>query len=324
MKAVRHARAAACGATAWQVGVSASVPLCVVALVVVGGSQASAQRGRGAVPEGPPPTARAMAPVDLTGTWVSVVTEDWRWRMVTPPKGDVASIPVSAAGRQAAASWDLEKDNAAGLQCKAFGVGGIVRQPGRVRISWQDDNTLKMEFDAGMQTRLLHFDHSVKPPAERTWQGHSLATWEGAGVLRGGPPVDPRVTGGGLLAPVVPGGGGQGLRGGPPPRGRLNVGGHVRVVTTHFREGYLRKNGVPYSERASITEYIHRLPTHPNGDNWLHIITIVEDPIYLTQPFYTSTSFRLEPDDSKFSPRLCHTDPPLPVRRETAQPEFFR
>ena len=76
-------------------------------------------------------------------------------------------------------------------------------------------------------------------------------------------------------------------------------------MTTNFREGYLRKNGVPYSEQAVITEYIHRLPTHPNGDNWLQVITIVEDPRYLTQPFYTSTNFRLEPNDTNFRPTPC-------------------
>jgi hypothetical protein len=270
---------------------------------------------------GGPPPARTQAPIDLTGTWVSVVTEDWRWRMVTPPRGDVASIPVSAEGRKAAAAWNLDADNASGNQCKAFGVGAIMRQPGRVRISWQDDQTLKLEFDAGTQTRLLHFDQTRKPPAERTFQGFSLALWEGPGVGRGAGPTgdgraDPRVTGGGLLSRGLPGGGGGGLRGGPPPRQQAQItrGGNLRVVTTNVREGYLRKNGVPYSEQASITEYIHRLPTHPNGDNWLHAVTVVEDPRYLTQPFYTSTSFRLEPDDSKFSPTPCATPAPLPVK----------
>ena len=298
------------------VRLGAAVPVCVVIMLVafgLGRPDLSAQRGRGG---GPPQTARQAAPVDFTGTWASVVTEDWRWRMATPPVGDVASIPVTPAGRKAAASWSLAADNAAGNQCKAFGVGGIMRQPGRIRISWQDDQTLKLEFDAGTQTRLLHFA-PVPPPAEKTWQGHSVATWEGPGVGRGAPPVgDARVTGGGILTPSVPGGGGQGLRGGPPPRqqARINSGGNLKVVTTQFREGYLRKNGVPYSERATITEYIHRLPTHPNGDNWLQVVTIVEDPQYLSQPFYTSTNFRLEANDASFKPTPCATPAPLPVR----------
>ena len=304
----------------WRLAACVPIAAAVFAWAVVVGDSVAAGQGRGGGPPAPPRTARELAPVDLAGTWVAIVTEDWRWRMVTPPKGDVASIPVNAEGRKAAAAWDLDADNAAGNQCRAFGVGGIMRQPGRVRISWQDDQTLKLEFDAGTQTRLLHFDPTRQPPAERTWQGFSVARWEGPALGRGGPTgdgrADPRVTGGGLLPGTLPGGGGQGLRGGPPPRqqAQINSGGNVRVVTTNFREGYLRKNGVPYSEQATITEFIHRLPTHPNGDNWLHVVTIVEDPRYLTQPFYTSTSFRLEPDDTRFRPTPCATAPPLPVR----------
>jgi hypothetical protein len=301
----RHLGAAACVA--------------VVALIVAFGRSDVRGQGRAGGPQ-PPQTGRSLAPVDLTGTWVSVVTEDWRWRMVTPPRGDVASIPVNAEARKVAASWNPDADVASGNQCKAYGVGGIMRQPGRVRISWQDDQTLKMEFDAGTQTRLLRFDRAGQAPAERTLQGFSLAQWEGPGVGRGGATADgrpdARVTGGGLLARDLPGGGGGGLRGGPPPRqqAQINRGGDLRVVTSNFRAGYLRKNGVPYSEQASITEYIHLLPPHPNGDIWLHVVTIVEDPRYLTQPFYTSTSFRREPNDANFKATPCTTAAPLPVK----------
>ena len=96
--------------------------------------------------------------------------------------------------------------------------------------------------------------------------------------------------------PIAPGGGGRGQRGGPPPTAALNQGGSLKVTTTNFREGYLRKNGVPYSENASITEYFHRLPEQPGGDVWLHVVTIVDDPKYLSEPFYTSTMFKREPN----------------------------
>ena len=91
----------------------------------------------------------------------------------------------------------------------------------------------------------------------------------------------------------------------------------MRIITTQFRDGYLRKNGVPYSEQASITEYVHLLPTHPNGDNWLHVVPLVADPRYLAQPFYTSTSFRKEPNDVNFKASPCSTAPPLPVKAPT-------
>ena len=292
---------ALCGALAWFVAGPLSTS--------VAGGQA---RGRGGAPAAPR-TARELAPIDLTGNWVAVITEDYRWRMVTPPKGDVSSIPVNAEARKAAEAWDLATDTAASLQCKAFGVGGVMRQPGRLRVSWADPATLKLEFDAGTQTRLLNFGQTPAP-AERTWQGHSVAVWEGPGVGRGGEaPPGPGAGPAGQV--VVPGGGGQGLRGGPPPRGIASIqrGGSLKVTTTGFREGYLRKNGVPYSEQAVITEYFHRLPPYPNGDQWLHVTTIVEDPRYLTQPFYTSTQFKLEADGTKWNPTPCATPPPLPV-----------
>src|SRR5689334_17849222 len=213
-------------------------------------------RAQGRGQRGAPQPAKAIAPVDLTGYWVSVVSEDWRHRMTTPRKGDYESLPLNADGRRAAATWDLAKDNQAGVQCKAFGIGGIMRQPGRMHITWQDDNTLKMDFDAGTQSRLLYFDKSKMPASEKadkTWQGISFAQWEGPALGRGR----------GAAAPSGPrdaGGGGQGLRGGPAPPSVVLEGGDLKVVTTHFREGYLRKNGVPYSEDATVTEYIHRLP----------------------------------------------------------------
>ena len=313
---VRHtlllAVAAVCAAVTWAVADRVAVALAQAQGQAPAPAPGGA-RGRGAPPA--PRTARELAPIDLTGSWEAIVTEDYRWRMVTPPKGDVSSIPINAEGRKAAEAWDLAKDNGANLQCRAFGVGGIMRQPGRLRISWQDPATLKLEFDAGTQTRLLHFDNSPAPP-EKTWQGHSVANWEGPGVGRGGEIAAGNVNAvarGGQV--VVPGGGGQGLRGGPPPRGQASIlrGGSLKVTTTQFREGYLRKNGVPYSEQATITEYFHRLPPHPNGDEWLHVTTIVDDSRYLTQPFYTSTHFKREADGTKWNPTPCATPAPLPI-----------
>jgi len=269
----------------------------LAALRVTASSFAQARGQRGGQ------TGRTIAPVDLTGYWVSVVSEDWRHRMVTPRKGDFESLPLNAEGNRVANNWDLAKDNQANVQCKAFGIGGIMRQPGRLHITWQDDNTLKLDFDAGTQTRLLYFDKAKQPVGERTWQGHSIAEWEG-------PALGQRGAARGATGQRDPGGGGQGLRGGPAPPGSIFEGGSVKVVTTNFREGYLRKNGVPYSENATITEHFHRLPQHPNGDNWLLVVTVIDDPKYLSQPFYTSTQFKLEPNGSKFSPTPCRTAPP--------------
>lgn len=269
-----------------------------------GGGAAQGARGGGA-----PANARTSAPVDLTGYWVAVVSEDWRHRMATPKKGDFESLSLSQEGSRVANSWDLAKDDAAGLQCKAFGVGGIIRQPGRIRITWQDDTTMKLEFDAGTQTRLLNFDRTKQATGEKTWQGHSIAQWENPpGGGRGGAAVRAQL--GNSTGPIAPGGGGRGQRGGPALASSLSQGGALKVVTTNFREGYVRKNGVPYSENATITEYFHRLPSEPGEDSWLLVITMIEDSRYHSQPLYTSTQFKLERDGAKFAPTPCRTAPP--------------
>src|SRR5438552_14300713 len=114
------------------------------------------QRGAAQLPQ----TAKAAAPIDITGYWVSVVTEDWRWRMTTPPKGDYAGVPLNADARKIADAWDPAKDEASGEQCKSYGAANIMRVPGRIHITWQDDQTLKLETDAGIQTRLLYFGNA--------------------------------------------------------------------------------------------------------------------------------------------------------------------
>jgi hypothetical protein len=230
---------------------------------------------RGQQPPGPPPTPRAAAPLDLTGYWVSVVTEDWRWRMMVPRKGDYASVPLSAEGKKVADTWDPAKAGSDG--CKPYGAAAIMRVPGRLHITWESDNRLKIETDAGQQTRLLNFDKpATPPPAARTWQGHSVAEWE-------------RIN--------QPGGLGVSLQQAPPKIGSL------KVVTTNLRAGYLRKNGVPYSEETVVTEYFDRLESF--GTDWMTVLTIVQDPKYLGQPFVTSTHFKREPDASKWMPTPC-------------------
>ena len=111
-------------------------------------------------PPQPPQTPRAAAPIDLTGYWVSVVTEDWRWRMLTPPKGDYASVPLTVEGRKVADTWDPDKATSDG--CKAYGAPAVMRMPGRLNIAWENDTTLKIETDAGRQTRRLRFESDRK------------------------------------------------------------------------------------------------------------------------------------------------------------------
>jgi hypothetical protein len=239
-----------------------------------------------------------MAPIDLTGTWVPAITEDWRFRMVTPPIGDVASIPVNDAGRKAAESWDPARDTAAGEQCKPYGAAGLMRMPTRVRFTWQDDATLKMESDNGQQVRVFNFGQGTAPAAEPTWLGFSIAGWETMPEGQG-------------LAPNAGGGGGRG--GGPAA-----LSGALEITTTRMRPGYLRRNGVPYSGNAVMTEFFDTF-SEPNGDTWMIVTAVIEDPTYLATPLMLSTHFKKEADGSKWSPRPCEITPPVVGRTTRAQ-----
>ena len=233
-----------------------------------------------AAPPKPPRSPREAAPADLTGYWVSPVMEDYRWRMVTPLKGDAASIPINAAARKIVDAWDPAKDEAAGLQCKAYGAPAIMRVPGRIHITWQDDNTLQVETDAGTQKRLFHFGARPSQGIQASRQGYSAARWETSN----------------LPQPL-------GFQLGMNPRSNARSR-SLEVITTNLLPGYLRKNGIPYSENTSLTEYYDRF-REPNGDEWFTVTTIVTDPAYLAIPFVTTTDFRKEPDGSRFRPELC-------------------
>ncbi|NOT44140.1 MAG: hypothetical protein HOP14_05990 [Acidobacteria bacterium] len=224
--------------------------------------------------------ARAVAPVDLTGYWVSVITEDWPYRMMTPAKGDAASVPLNPEGQRITGQWDPDRDERSNEQCRAYGAAGIMRLPVRLHITWENDTTLKMEIDAGQQVRLFHFGQAAAP-RQASWQGHSVASWETVADGQG-------------LAPAAGRGGG--------PQQQLS--GSLKVTTSRMRPGYLRRNGVPYSGNASMLEYFDRI-TEPNGDVWLILTSTLEDPTYLNIPYMLSTHFKKEPDGSKWNPRPC-------------------
>jgi hypothetical protein len=196
--------------------------------------------------------------------------------MVTPAKGDYASVPLNAEGRKLAGGWDPAKDEAAGEQCRAYGAAGLMRLPGRVHIYWEGEAALRVDTDAGSQMRTFYFGAPTRTVAGPSWQGVSIADWE-----------------------TMPSG--RGILGGPDvgvPSGAL------KITTTYLRTGYLRKNGVPYSENTVLTEY-YNVTNEPNGDQWLIVTTIVNDPKYLNQPFITSTHFKKEPGDAKWNPTPC-------------------
>lgn len=229
-------------------------------------------QGRGG-PGGPPPPAKTAAPFDPTGYFVSIIVDEWRFR-VDPQKGDIPYLPINVAARQLAMAWDPAKDEADGKQCKAYGAVGVMQRPGRLHITWQDDNTLQVEADAGTQTRILHFGAAPAEKGAPSWQGYSVAQWQVPNQGRGRP------------APLPPGAG------------------TLKVTTTNLLPGYLRKNGVPYSGNAVLTEYINRL-TGAQNEEYIVVTAMLDDPAYLNQPFVRSYQFKKQADDKGWNPTPC-------------------
>ena len=236
-----------------------------VAVAALSPMPLGAQRG---APPLPAPVGRAVAPIDVTGYWVALVTDDWRYRMLTPPKGNADYLPITADARRVMGEWDPAKDEAAGEACRAYGAGGVMRLPGRLHITWENDTTLKMDLDAGTQTRRFQFG-AAAAAAEPSWQGSSVARWQ------------------------LPSGRGRG----PETTGQL-------VVTTNrLRPGYLRKNGVPYSANAVITEYFVKL--EDEGQEYLVVTIMVDDPQYLQLPYIKTYQYKKQPDATGWAPTPC-------------------
>jgi hypothetical protein len=224
---------------------------------------------------GPPPAApienaREAAPIDITGYWVALVTEDWRFRMITAKAGDYEGIGLTPKGREIANAWDPEADTASGNACKAYGAGGLMRIPTRLHITWESDNVLKIETDAGKQVRRLKFGPARDNAGAGTLQGVSNAEL----LLERDSPFGPVTWG------------------------------SIKAVTTDMAPGYLRRNGVPYGNQAELTEH-YELLIGGDGTEYLMVIGDLADPEHLTQLFTTSTNFKREPDGSKWNPTDC-------------------
>jgi hypothetical protein len=268
----------------------------VLAIMLWWGSPPAMQAQTGGVQADSPPTAKTSAPIDLTGYWTAVLTEDWHVRMFTAPRGDFGSgapgavaqivtgtlgvganpaldgnIPYNLEGAQAALAWDEARDEAEGNLCKAYGAPGIMRQPTHLHITWSEDDILKLEADFGTQTRLFHFEPPPNVPAPQL-QGHSTASWT-----------------------VMGGGGGQ---------ENFERGGALKVITSHLTPGYYWKNGMPYSANAVLKENVFLLDL-PDGNTWMTVTQRVDDPEYLTEPYTVNYHFKKLPDGSRWNPTPC-------------------
>lgn len=266
-------------------------------LLLFSGQLAAQDFGAGQRGNAPPTpkTPREAAPKDFTGYWVSVVTERWRYRMVMPDKNDFPFVPLNPEGRKVADTWDPAKDQASGNECKSYAAPVIMQVPGRVHIYWQDDSTLRVDTDSGTQTRLFHFGSAAPQTDPATWQGYSVASWQGDERVdtrdgQGGPIQDP-------TGKLIPG-------------RTMHQADYLKVVTTHLRPGYVQKNGIPYSANAMLEEDFDTFADPYTNNTWLTVTAVVTDPQYLIEPLFMHSHFKKLPDNSGWDPTPCRANEP--------------
>jgi hypothetical protein len=225
----------------------------------------------------------AAAQSTLNGDWAGLFHEDQPERGPGPELGDYLGLPINAAARQWADSWDASRLTLPEHQCRAHVSPYIYRGPIRVRITEERDPVTQEVFamthflSTYAQVRTIWLDGRPHPPEEapHTWMGFSTGVWQG------------------------------------------NV---LKVTTTHMKQGWHRRNGVPMSAKATMTEYFFR------HDNVLTQLSITEDPVYLDEPLVKTTNLLLDVDTTPNQYQgwlFCQADEEVPGRDPAEVPHYL-
>ena len=193
--------------------------------------------------------APAAAQVDFSGEWAPRFWEDNPERVAGPELGDFLGIPINDAARKRAEAWDASIQTLPEWQCRPHSADYIWRGPSQLRISKEID-PVSREITAYHAEWLRSVDRAIYLDGREPPPPDALHTWAGFSV------------------------------------GRWE-GDMLTIKVTHLKEGYLRRNGLPRSDKATVTEHWVR-----NGD-FLTVTTIINDPVYLTEPFIRTTDYEL-------------------------------
>ena len=207
-------------------------------------------------------TPAAQAEIDLSGNWTIIYHEDWIEIGTGPDIADFTGLPLTKQAAALAMNWHASLVNVPERQC--------LQLPMEYTNRWSNTRIWK-DVDSQSQELLAY-------RLRKAWGGMDRTIYMAK---------QPR-----------------------PPRGAVHTfagfslgeidGEKLKVVTTHLKEGYSRRNGVPRSDRATITEHFIR------HGNVLTISTIIEDPVYLTEPLVVSTSYDYAPN-TRIGPYICES-----------------
>ena len=200
----------------------------------------------------------AAAQVDLSGTWSQPAAPD---NTTDPLIGDYTGLPINDAARLRADSWTAEKWTQEEHECEPHPADYTFRSPGGIRIWPEFDPVSQVVAAWHIELYWMNAQRTIYMDGREAPPPYAAYTWEGFST------------------------------------GKWD-GDKLEVKTIHLKEGWLRRNGVPRSEMASLTEYFIR-----HGD-FLTIVSIVKDPVYLTEPLVRTTRWYLNPGYT-ISPSTC-------------------
>jgi hypothetical protein len=211
--------------------------------------------------------AVAVAPLlaqrDLTGEWAPRFHEDQPERIPGPDIGDYLGLPINDSARLRGDSWDASLLTLPEHQCKPHPADYGPRGPANLRF-WRDIDT------ATQQTIAYHTHISWQAPERTIWMDgrehppeYAPHTWQGFST------------------------------------GKWE-GDMLTVTTTHLKNGWIRRNGIPRSDKAVLTEHWIR------HDKFLTLVSIVNDPVYLSEPFIRTTDWQADPDQN-IAPYPCES-----------------
>jgi hypothetical protein len=212
----------------------------------------------------------AFAQVDFSGEWAPRFYEDQPERVPGPELGDYLGIPINEAGRMRGDTWDASVQTLPEWQCRPHSADYIWRGPSNLRI-WKEVDPLSREITAFHAEWLRSIDRPIYLDGREHPPDYAAHTWAGFSTAKWDGDI-------------------------------------LTVKVTHLKEGYVRRNGLPRSDTATLTEHWIR-----HGD-WLTVLEIVNDPVYLSEPFVRSTDYELD---------LHQQIPPYPceVVREVVRPK---
>ena len=187
--------------------------------------------------------------LDISGEWAGLFQEEQPERVAGPELGDYTGLPINDAARLHADTWSASRLTLPEEQCMPHPATYALRGPMNIRI-WK-------EVDPITQDVIAIRTHGSWMAPERTWYldnrphppAYAAHTWQGFTTAR------------------------------------YEFGG-ITTLTTHLKEGWVRRNGVHHSDEATMVEHWFR-----HGE-YLTVMTIVTDPVYLTEPMVKSTNFR--------------------------------